>query len=187
MNKVIRFLPLIVVLLLGVLLARGLYLNPKELPSALIGKPLPQFNLTSLTEPEKNLTNADLRDGIRLINVWATWCPTCIYEHPYLLQMAKDKRFSLYGVNYKDDRAAARQYLQQHKDPFVFSVFDDQGTLGINLGIYGAPETFVVDASGTIRKRFAGALDGNVWQNEFEPLIQQLMLESSATQSKVEQ
>jgi cytochrome c biogenesis protein CcmG/thiol:disulfide interchange protein DsbE len=174
----IRLIPLVAVLLLGFLLYRGLFLNPKELPSAMVGKPVPAFSLTTLMDENKLVTQADLQGKVVLINVWATWCPTCKYEHPYLLQLAKSGRVALYGVNYNDDRAAALQYLQQYENPYVFSVFDDQGKLGLDLGIYGAPETFVIDGKGMIRKRFAGALDGNVWQREFEALIKQIEQEN---------
>lgn len=178
MAKLIRFIPLVLVLVLGVFLYRGLFLNPQELPSALVGKPLPTFNLTKLGKPQDRVTDEDIKGKVAVLNVWATWCPTCVYEHPFLLELAKSKRVALYGVNYKDDRAAAQAYLKQYKDPFIYSVFDDTGKLGLDLGVYGAPETFVIDSQGIVRKRFAGALDGNVWQREFEPLIQSLEKEA---------
>jgi cytochrome c biogenesis protein CcmG/thiol:disulfide interchange protein DsbE len=112
-----------------------------------------------------------------LINVWATWCPTCKYEHPYLVDIAKNAKVKLYGLNYKDERIPAQQWLQHYEDPYVFSIFDDKGILGLDLGVYGAPETFVIDHHGIIRKRFAGAIDTRVWRREFEPLIAQLIEE----------
>jgi len=181
MNKVIRFLPLILVLALGGVLYRGLSLNPQDMPSALVGQTMPDFSLSILSDSNKVVTKADLVGDIVLLNVWATWCPTCKYEHPYLLEIATDPKLkaqvSLYGVNYKDEREPAKQWLEHYKDPYQFSIFDDEGLLGVKLGVFGAPETFVIDHHGVIRKRFAGALDVRVWRKEFEPLIKQLITE----------
>jgi cytochrome c biogenesis protein CcmG/thiol:disulfide interchange protein DsbE len=183
MNKVIRFLPLILVIALGVVLYRGLSLNPKELPSVLIGKPMPEFSLTTLTDENRTVTKADLVGDIVLLNVWATWCPTCKYEHPYLLDIANSPKLNsfikLYGLNYKDERPAAQQWLTHYEDPYHFSIFDDEGLLGVKLGVFGAPETFVIDHHGIIRKRFAGAIDTRVWRKEFEPLIEQIVAEKA--------
>ncbi len=177
MGKLIRFLPLVLVIALGVVLYRGLSLNPQDMPSALVGKTMPAFTLKTLNNSEKVVTQADLLGDIVLINVWATWCPTCKYEHPYLVDIAKDPKVKLYGLNYKDERAGAQQWLKNYEDPYVFSIFDEEGTLGLDLGVYGAPETFVIDHHGIIRKRFAGAIDTRVWRREFEPLIAQLIEE----------
>lgn len=177
MNKIIRFLPLVLVIALGVVLYRGLSLNPQDMPSALVGKTMPEFSLSTLTDANRTVTKADLAGNIVLVNVWATWCPTCKYEHPYLLDIAKNPQVKLYGLNYKDERMAAMQWLTQYKDPYQFSIFDEEGTLGLDLGVFGAPETFVIDHRGVIRKRFAGAIDTRVWRKEFEPLIKQLITE----------
>ncbi|GAA6170781.1 DsbE family thiol:disulfide interchange protein [Colwellia sp. KU-HH00111] len=177
MNKIIRFLPLVLVIALGVVLYRGLSLNPNEMPSAMIGKAMPDFSLSTLNDAEKMVTKADFVGDIVLLNVWATWCPTCKYEHPYLLELSKNPQVKLYGINYKDERLPAQQWLTHYEDPYQFSVFDDQGLLGVKLGVFGAPETFVIDHHGIIRKRFAGAIDVRVWRKEFEPLIQQLITE----------
>ena len=177
MNKIIRFLPLVLVSALGVVRYRGLSLNPNEMPSAMIGKAMPDFSLSTLNDAEKMVTKADFVGDIVLLNVWATWCPTCKYEHPYLLELSKNPQVKLYGINYKDERLPAQQWLTHYEDPYQFSVFDDQGLLGVKLGVFGAPETFVIDHHGIIRKRFAGAIDVRVWRKEFEPLIQQLITE----------
>ena len=177
MNKVIRFIPLILVVILGVVLYRGLFLNPQSMPSALIGKTIPEFSLTQLVNENVLISEADLTGDIYLLNVWATWCPSCRYEHPYFLELAKDTRFTLYGLNYKDDRADALVWLNELGNPYQLSVFDDKGRLGLDLGVFAAPETFVVDHLGIIRKRFAGPIDYKVWQDEFEPLIQQIQQE----------
>lgn len=181
MNKIIRFLPLVLVIALGVVLYRGLSLNPQDMPSALVGKAMPEFSLVTLNDASKTVTKADLTGDIVLLNVWATWCPTCKYEHPYLLDIANNAQLTpyvkLYGLNYKDDRMAAMQWLTNYKDPYQFSIFDEAGTLGLDLGVFGAPETFVIDHHGIIRKRFAGAIDTRVWRKEFEPLVKQLISE----------
>lgn len=181
MNKIIRFLPLILVIALGVVLYRGLSLNPQNMPSALVGKTMPDFSLAMLKDANSTVTKNDLKGDIVLLNVWATWCPTCKYEHPYLLDIAKNPQLTphvkLYGLNYKDERLAAQQWLTHYEDPYHFSIFDEQGTLGLDLGVFGAPETFVIDHHGIIRKRFAGAIDNKVWRKEFEPIIKQLISE----------
>ena len=177
MNKIIRFLPLILVLALGVVLYRGLSLNPSEMPSALVGKAMPDFSLPTLKNPNEAVTKTDLAGDIVLINVWATWCPTCKYEHPYLVELSKNPQVKLYGINYKDELLPAREWLTYYEDPYEFSIFDKDGLLGVKLGVFGAPETFVIDHHGIIRKRFAGALDVRVWRKEFEPLINQIISE----------
>jgi len=177
MKSIIRFIPLILFILLGVLLYRGLFLNPQSMPSAMIGKPLPEFALPSLTASEQMLGRDDLQGDIVLLNVWATWCIQCKYEHPYLLNIAQDPRIKLYGLNFTDDRNAALQWLKQYKDPYVLSIFDEQGALGLDIGVFGAPETFVIDHTGIIRKRFAGPINDMVWKKEFLPLIEQIETE----------
>lgn len=174
MNKLIRFLPLILFVSLGVVLYRGLSLNPTELPSALIGKAFPEFSLATVNNAERMVSKSDFKSGIKLVNVWGTWCPSCRYEHSYLLSLSKTDRFTLYGLNYDDQRALAQQWLTELGDPYEFSVFDEFGKLSVDLGVYAAPETFVIDHKGIIRKRFAGPIDARVWRKEFEPLIIQI-------------
>ncbi len=171
MKHLVRYIPLALFMILGLLLYRGLFLNPQAMPSAMINKPLPDFNLTLLLDESKQVSKVDLKGKIILLNVWATWCPTCRTEHPYLLQLARNPRVSLYGINYKDEREAAQRWLVELKNPYQFTLFDQQGDLGLDLGVFGAPETFVIDHKGLIRKRFAGAINGNVWRQEFLPLI----------------
>ncbi len=174
MGKVIRFIPLVLFVALGVVLYRGLFLSPQELPSALVGKSVPAFTLTKLKDGSVTVTEQSFDDGIKLLNVWATWCPSCRYEHPYLLDLAKSERFTIYGLNYKDERELAQRWLVELGDPYQFSVFDPLGKLGLDLGVYAAPETFVIDHNNIIRKRFAGPILDKVWQQEFEPLIKQI-------------
>tara|TARA_B110000014_G_scaffold216061_1_gene170013 strand:+ start:3895 stop:4443 length:549 start_codon:yes stop_codon:yes gene_type:complete len=177
MDKLIRFLPLFLVIALGVVLYRGLSLDPQKMPSALIGQPMPDFSLTRLSDASITLTKADLVGDIVLLNVWATWCPSCKYEHPYLLDISKNQGFKLYGINYQDERPLAMQWLEKYEDPYQFSIFDELGSLGVSLGVFGAPETFVIDHHGIIRMRFAGAIDTRVWTNKFEPLINEIIKE----------
>lgn len=177
MKSIIRFIPLILFVLLGVLLYRGLFLNPQAMPSAMIGKPLPDFSLPILKSSERQVGRDDLKGNIVLLNVWATWCIQCKYEHPYLVKLASDSRIKLYGLNFTDDQNAALRWLKEYKDPYVFSIFDEQGALGLDIGVFGAPETFVIDHTGIIRKRFAGPIDESIWQKEFEPLIETLEAE----------
>ena len=174
MGKLIRFIPLILFIALGAILFRGVSLNPTELPSALIGKKFPEFALTSVLSESQIMTTADFKPGIKLVNVWGTWCPSCRYEHEYLNKLSKTNRFTIYGLNYDDQREDAAQWLTKLGNPYQFSAFDEEGKLSVNLGVYAAPETFVVDHSNTIRKRYAGPLTPEIWQSEFEPLITQI-------------
>lgn len=157
-------------LLLG-LLAGGLSNDPRELPSALIDKPLPAFRAERLDAPGQTVTAADLSGEVALLNVWATWCPTCRAEHEFLHRLVRDRQMTIYGINYKDNRAEALDWLATLGDPYRFNVYDEQGQLGIDLGVYGAPETYLLDANGTIRYRHVGELNERVWQREFVPRL----------------
>lgn len=166
-NRYKLFLPLVFFLLLMGLLFVGLRLDPNELPSVLIDKPMPQFALPSLADPEVTLTPADFNQGKPyLLNVWATWCPTCKYEHPFLLELAK-LGIPIYGVNYQDDVVAARELLAKTGDPYIANVVDETGELILALGVTGAPETFVVDSDGVIRDKIVGIVDQKVWTGKF--------------------
>jgi len=164
MQRVKLFLPLIVFAALGLLLWRGLSLDPKELPSALIGQPLPSFQLKELAS-DTPVTNSAILGAPALINVWATWCYSCRVEHPYLLELAQ-QGISIIGLNYKDDSVKARQWLAELGDPYRLTLADTDGTLGLDLGVYGAPETYVVDAQGVVRYRHVGVVDVRVWQEQ---------------------
>jgi cytochrome c biogenesis protein CcmG/thiol:disulfide interchange protein DsbE len=164
MRRVLLFLPLAIFLGLGFFLWRGLSIDPTELPSARLNQPFPAFELASLTEPDRILTEQDLKGAPALVNVWATWCPTCKEEHAYLNQLAREG-VTIYGINYKDEPVKARAWLDRYLDPYVASVVDEEGRLGLDLGVYGAPETYVIDADGVIRYRHVGAVDARVWQD----------------------
>ncbi|NVK23235.1 MAG: DsbE family thiol:disulfide interchange protein [Kangiellaceae bacterium] len=148
--------------------------DKSELPSTLIGKPVPAFELASLHNPEKVLTNADLPKMPFLLNVWATWCVSCFVEHPYLVKFANQVHVPIVGMNYKDTRKDALAYLDKGGDPYVFSVADDQGTFGIDLGVFGAPETFIVDEKGIIHQRYVGVIDDRVWNTVILPKLKEL-------------
>ncbi len=164
MPRALLFIPLALFVILGGFLWKGLSLDPSALPSALINQPFPSFKLTSLENPERTLTNADFAGKPVVINVWATWCPSCREEHPALLAIAKQNKLALIGINYKDERPAAQQWLSQLGNPYLFNIFDDQGTLGLDLGVYGAPETYLVDAKGIVVYRHVGEITEEAWK-----------------------
>ena len=168
-------IPLGVFLLLVVFLALGFRLqNPHLLPSALIDKPFPEFELEDLRQPGQLRTLADLSGEVSLVNVWATWCPNCLVEHPELLRISRETDLPLYGVNSNDDNRKALRWLQRHDNPYEYSIVDNKGTLAIDLGVYGAPETFVLDASGVIRFRHVGPVTPEVWREKLLPVVEHL-------------
>lgn len=171
------FLPLGLFLLLSLFLLRGLSLDPQELPSALIDRPLPLFSLPSLSG-DRNLQPEDVTGEPALFNVWATWCISCRVEHPYLQQLAQEG-VPIYGINYKDDPAAARDWLRDLGDPYRENIVDREGTLGLDLGVYGAPETYFVDAEGVVRYRHVGVIDERLWKSRLEPIYREMRAEAA--------
>jgi len=176
MKRLLMSLPLAIFLIVAVFLYRGLFLDPTELPSALIGKPLPSFSLPSVEDSQRLITAEDIKGKPALVNVWATWCVACKVEHPVLNQLAK-QGVTIYGVNYKDDNAAAQKWLREFHDPYQLNISDAQGSLGLDLGVYGAPETFIVDKQGIIRHKYVGVIDERVWREQLAALYQELMEE----------
>ena len=166
--RVKLFIPLFLFVGLALFLFRGLQLDPTELPSALIDRPLPVFELPALGM-ERLLTREDVTGEVALFNVWATWCVSCRVEHPYLHKLA-EQGVPIFGVNYKDDDADALKWLAELGDPYRLNIVDAQGSLGLDLGVYGAPETYLVDAQGLIRYRHVGIVDDRVWREVLEPL-----------------
>jgi len=138
------------------LLYAGLYLNPREVPSPLIDKPAPAFSLPQLQDPGKQLSRQDLLGKVYLLNVWASWCVSCRDEQPILMQLVQTKQVEMYGLNYKDQRADALRWLEMFGNPYVASVSDMDGRVGIDWGVYGVPETFVIDRGGMIRYKHIG-------------------------------
>lgn len=161
MRKLLFFIPLIVVLIMGVVFYKQLGKNPEYMPSALINKPLPTVNLVAL-KTDKIITNAGLPRGPYLINFWGTWCPSCSIEHPYLMTLA-NKGVPIIGIDYKDEKAKAEQWLQDKGNPYQMVLLDEMGNFGIDMGVTGAPETFVVNSKGVIVYRHQGVLDAAVW------------------------
>ena len=172
MRRFILFIPLVVSIGIGVFLWKGLQLDPMELPSALLDKPLPSFQLSALEDPERQLTEADLKGEPALVNVWATWCPSCKQEHAQLNRI-KAEGYKVIGINYKDDRQKADIWLKKYLNPYAINVFDNKGSLGVDLGVYGAPETYVIDAEGIIRYKHVGVVDERVWE-KLKGIIDQL-------------
>ncbi len=170
-----RFLwPLILFVVLAVFLAAGLRLNPREVPSPLIDKPAPTFKAALLSNPEQSLTPQDLLGKVWVLNVWASWCVACRVEHPLLVEFAKRGVVPLYGLQYKDDRKAGMDWLQRLGDPYTDSLMDRDGRIGIDYGVYGVPETFVIDRQGVIRFKHIGPVTVEVLRDQIEPLVRRL-------------
>lgn len=167
------FLPLLAFAALALLLFRGLSLDPQELPSALVDQPFPEFALPALADGAPLARSAVMGEPA-LFNVWATWCISCRVEHPYLQKLA-DEGVVIYGINYKDDSDAARAWLGDLGDPYRASIVDSAGSLGLDLGVYGAPETFFVDARGVVRYRHVGVIDERLWRTRLAPIYAALL------------
>lgn len=148
--------------------------DPHRLPSALLGKPFPEFRAPLLHAPERQVSRDDLIGQPVLVNVWATWCPTCKAEHAELLRIQANAGLRIVGVNYKDDRAKALQWLDAYGDPYDIVIEDPDGSLGVELGVYGAPESFLLDAAGTIVYKRVGDINPRIWRDELEPLVARL-------------
>lgn len=162
-----KFIPLLAFVVLAGLLFRGLSIDPSELPAARLGQPFPEFSQPELsTGREVSVEALAVRPA--LVNVWATWCYSCRVEHPYLIALAQ-QGVPIYGLNYKDDSAKAREWLTQLGDPYQLNIADVEGSVGLDLGVYGAPETYVLDADGVIAHRHVGVLSEEVFQRDFSP------------------
>jgi cytochrome c biogenesis protein CcmG/thiol:disulfide interchange protein DsbE len=170
-----RFLiPLgIFVALLGFLFV-GLSLNPREVPSPLVGKPAPTFKLAQLHAPEQQFAREDMLGQVWLLNVWASWCAPCRDELPVLVGLAKTKTVALVGFNYKDKPEAAKALLKAFGNPYALSVSDPDGRVGIDYGVYGVPETFVIDKGGMIRQKHIGPVTSEVLEKKILPLVREL-------------
>ena len=168
----LRFaVPLLLFAALVVFLGVGLKRDPRLVPSPLIGKPAPQFSLGTLGAPDKLLQREDLLGKAFLLNVWASWCAQCREEHPLLLELGNAGKVKLVGLNYHDELDAGRQWLSERGDPYQMTLFDPQGKLGLDLGVYGVPETFLIDAKGVIRYKHIGPLSSEVLNQQILPLI----------------
>ena len=167
-------IPLAIFGVLCVFLAIGLTKDPRQVPSPFIGKPAPAFTLAKLHEPEVKFSPEEMKGKVWLLNVWASWCVSCRVEHPVLNDMSRKGIVPIVGLNYKDQRADATKWLGQHGDPYLFSVWDIDGKVGIDYGVYGAPETFVIDKAGIIRDKHIGPLTAEVLSARLVPLMRRL-------------
>jgi cytochrome c biogenesis protein CcmG/thiol:disulfide interchange protein DsbE len=173
--KALRWaIPLAIFAVLLVFLAVGLTRDPREVPSPLIGKPAPTFSLAKLHQPEQRLGTADMRGKVWLLNVWASWCVSCRVEHPILLDLSKSGVVPIVGLDYKDKPEEGKAWLAQHGDPYSVSVVDADGRVGIDWGVYGVPETFVVDKHGVIRYKHIGPVTAQALQQTILPLVREL-------------
>ena len=164
--------PLAIFAVIGVFFFLGLGLNPTYVPSPLVGKPIPAFSLASVTNPEAVVSDQSLKGRMALVNVWGTWCIECRHEHGFLVELAR-AGMPIYGLNVKDDRAAAIDWLSRLGNPYVSSGFDPDGTAAIDWGVTGAPETFLVDADGTILHKHISPLTPRIWERDFLPLLRE--------------
>ena len=172
MSRHLRYLvPLIIFIVVAAFLYRGLSLNPREVPSPFINKPAPDFSLQKLDNMSEQFSNKDMLGKVWLLNVWASWCVACRQEHPLLVQMARRGDVPIYGLNYKDTPTQARQWLQQHGNPYILSAVDYQGNVGIDYGVYGVPETFVIDKRGIIRHKIIGPISNGILGECVMPLV----------------
>ena len=174
MKSLRLLLPLALFVVLVVLLWAGLGRDPREVPSPLIGKPAPSFELVQLHQPEKKLGTADMKGQVWLLNVWASWCVSCRVEHPLLVELAKANVVPVIGLNYKDKNDAGIAWLAQNGDPYRLSVVDADGRVGIDWGVYGVPETFVVDKNGIIRYKQIGPITVEALEQKILPLVREL-------------
>lgn len=166
--------PLVIFVVLVGFLAAGLRLDPHQVPSPLINRPAPAFDLPRLDDPQLTVSTQDLRGKVWLLNVWASWCVSCQQEHPLLVSLAQTGRVPVYGLNYKDQREAALGWLARHGNPYVQSLSDTEGLVGIDYGVYGVPETFVVDKQGVIRHKHTGPVTPQDLSGTLLPLVEKL-------------
>tara|TARA_B100000989_G_scaffold245536_1_gene192668 strand:- start:190 stop:711 length:522 start_codon:yes stop_codon:yes gene_type:complete len=171
MKKIIDALPLVVFASLIIVLFSFLSDKDDQLETALIDSSFPDFNLGSLSDESRLLTKRDIIKLPALINVWATWCIACRVEHPFLMKLKEESRLTIYGLNYKDNKLKALDLLERDGNPFEFSIYDFEGRLAIDLGVYGAPETFFIDKNGLIRERHVGVIDERVWEEKFSKYL----------------
>ncbi|MCH6565657.1 MAG: DsbE family thiol:disulfide interchange protein [Proteobacteria bacterium] len=168
-------LPLAIFILMVGLLAYGLGLDPKKVPSPLIDKPAPAFSLASLHAPQQQISNKDLLGEVWVLNVWASWCVACRAEHEFVTRLAQMELVKVIGLNYKDRSVDAKGWLQQWGDPYSASLMDADGRIGIDWGVYGVPETFIVDKNGLIKYKFIGPINQGTLDSEIVPLLRELL------------
>jgi cytochrome c biogenesis protein CcmG, thiol:disulfide interchange protein DsbE len=173
-QRIKLFVPLSIFMVLVFFFWRGLSLDPNAMPSALIDKPFPVFSLTTLQD-DQPVYRDSLLGQVSLVNVWATWCAACKYEHPVLNNLSSEG-VRIVGINYKDNNAGAKKWLDELGNPYAFNIVDTDGVLGVDLGVFGAPETYLVDKKGIIRYKHVGIVDRKVWDTTLKPLYDQYSL-----------
>ena len=166
----------IIIMFFGIFAAFYLLIgqDKTKLPSQLIDRPAPVFQVEDLLDSQTILTNADLKGKITLMNVWASWCPSCYVEHPYWKEYSKNPDLTLVGLNYRDTKPKALKFLREQGNFFKWNLFDSNGRLGIEFGVYGAPETFLLDKQGKVRYRHVGVVSPDVYQKVFLPMIEKI-------------
>ncbi len=174
MNRWLSLVPLLIFILLAIMLWCGLSLDPSKLPSSLINKDLPHFHAQQLLQPSQSIDERDFKQHVTILNVWATWCATCWGEHSVWMALSQQTSAQLIGLDYKDNRDFALQWLQTRGDPFTNIIDDRDGRIGMELGVYGTPETFIIDKQAKIRYKLAGPLTEAIWQQQLRPLISRL-------------
>lgn len=174
--KIIFFIiPLAIFIAIAVFLSRGVKQNPTVIPTPLINKPLPVIESETLTDdPVLKIKNQDFVGHITLLNVWASWCKPCREEHSVLMDVAHSSKIVLYGLNYKDKRDVALKWLRENGNPYYQNIYDPKGELAMDLGVYGVPETFLIDQNGIIRYKYVGPINPTIWQTDFLPRISKL-------------
>jgi len=173
--SIIRWLsPLLFFGIISLFLWRGLQQDPHRIPSPLIDKPVPQFSLPSLMNPHLLLTRDALKGNLSILNVFASWCRYCLLEHAIITDIADSDQVQVFGLDYKDQRDAVKKWLKKYGNPYKKIIFDPQGVLAIDLGVYGTPETFIIDASGIIRYKHVGPLTPRLWYDTLLPRIKKI-------------
>lgn len=167
-------IPISLFAVLVVFLGIGLTRDPHEIPSPLIGKAAPAFTAPRLQTPDQQLSNKDMLGKVWLLNTWASWCVACRQEHPILIEFAKSKTLPIIGLDYKDNSADGLKWLARHGDPYDFSISDRDGRIGIDFGVYGVPETFLIDKAGVIRYKQIGPVTEEALREKILPLIREL-------------
>lgn len=174
-QRLVYLLPLAVLLVLAIYFAVGLTLDPKKLPSVLLNKPIPAFDLKPIEGFEKGFGTEDLKGQVTLVNIFGSWCVACLTEHPFLMRIKEENLVPIFGVDWREvDRAAGPKWLKRHGNPYTLIGDDPDSEAAINLGVSGAPETFVVDKAGVIRYKHIGPIGVDDWENTLWPLIQEL-------------
>jgi cytochrome c biogenesis protein CcmG/thiol:disulfide interchange protein DsbE len=166
--------PLFIFIAIAIFLWKGLHLNSQKLPSVLIGRTFPSFKSSTVEDPRHFVTEKMLSGKVSIVNIFATWCRSCQNEHTVWMKLVNRHQLHIIGLNYNDDLKAAQQWLHHYGNPYQFTIFDPKGKLGMDLGVYGTPETFILDKKGIIRFRHAGPIDEHLWQTQLLPIIEDL-------------